>query len=331
MTKSPVRVGVVGVGVMGGYHVRAYSEMPDVLVAGVFDQDQTRAAYVTEQFGGKVYSNVESLIDDVDALTIATPTSYHAAVALEALERSKHILIEKPLAQSIEVACTIAEAAECHPDVIVNVGHIERFNPVITALKECIDGRSVERTTFRRTTPFHGRSLDIDVIHDLMIHDIDLALGLFGTARGGVHAEGSVHSTDQIDEASARFTAQSGTRVTLIASRVSKWKARAIELLTDDSWIVADLLSKTITTTPYRMATNGSNGSSTKRHVRVVADSVDPLRAELQHFLDCIRTGSRSPVDVRAGLAAMRLAGDIRSSIPDYVSHDSRDRTSVHA
>lgn len=328
---SVLRVGVIGVGVMGERHLRSYAAMSDVSVAGVYDPDQRRAAEVSQLYGGRVYSNPKQLFADVDALTVAAPTQYHARLALAAIEQQKHVLIEKPMAHTLTEASEIVDAAKQHPELVVNVGHIERFNPVVQALKACIGPRVVQRATFRRTSEFHGRCLDTDVIADLMIHDIDLALEFFGPVVGTVRANGSSQVTGDIDEASAHYTAASGTNVSLMASRVSSFKERAVEVLTDNQWIVADLLKKTISTTPFEDIGRAPKRDVPGINVTVVPEGSDALSSELRHFLDCIRTGSSSPVDSHAGVASMQLAECVRLNIPVQPMSESFDQASINA
>ncbi len=331
MSGPTIRVGVIGVGVMGERHVRTYADMAGVTFAGVCDPDQRRAENVVAQFGGKVYPSAEHLLDDVDAVTIASPTRFHARLALTAIHRDKHVMIEKPLAQTVSEANEIVAALKRHRGLVVNVGHIERFNPVVQTLRDHVSDRRVERATFRRTTPFHGRCLDTDVIADLMIHDIDLSLSFFGSPAGPIRSVGEIRLTGKIDEATARYTSIASTEVTLIASRVAPFKERMIEVLTDDQWIVADLLAKTITTTSFGQPPTRNRPPDHGHQVTVVTDGADALRSELQHFIDCARTGMASPVGTSAGLAAMQISESVRQNIPGLGIEPSLDRTGIHA
>lgn len=306
MKTELVRVGVVGAGVMGERHVRTYSSQPGWLMAGVFDPDVNRAGSVAQSHGTKIFSTMAALCDEVDALTIASPTSTHAAIAREALSNGKHVLIEKPLAGDIADARMLTDLADSSVGQVVMVGHVERFNPVVDELRRVIGKRPVRSATFRRMSPFDGRCLDTDVVHDLMIHDIDLSISMFGHDVQGFEACGfAIHST-AIDEASARVRIAGTTDVTMIASRVADERVRDITVVLDGDLVTADLLNHTVITTRSRDMSIVEERYVPRQHT---------LPSELQHFLRCIREHERPLVDARAGLRAMEWAAAILAKI----------------
>lgn len=303
---TPVRVGVVGVGIMGERHARVYAHMPNAELIGVYDPDRSRTCDVASSYGCEAMS-MDELLLMVDAVSIAAPTSLHRDIALAFLERGRHVLIEKPLAGSLDEAHQIFEAAGQRKGQVVMVGHIERFNPTVQAFQAALFGQQMRELTFRRTSPFDQRSLDSDIVYDLMIHDIDLALDLVGEEIDTIDATGAAVVTDRIDRAEASLVVKGGLPVTFVASRVAEEKVRAIEVRTDGSLIVADLLGKTVTVSPL----NGSGG--TPSSFPVATD--EPLRLELEHFVRCVIDGAEPLVGVGAGYRSMVMATTISSLI----------------
>ncbi|MGH9174853.1 MAG: Gfo/Idh/MocA family oxidoreductase, partial [Vicinamibacterales bacterium] len=169
----PIRVGVIGTGVMGERHARIYSDLEGCELVGVYDPDLERATAVAQRHGGTAFQLLEHLFAEVDAVSIVSPTSTHAAVAHRALDFGRHILIEKPMTATVGEARLLAERVRRSEQIVV-VGHIERFNPVVQKLRSVIANDRPRRVRLRRIAPFDNRCLDSDVISDLMIHDIDL-------------------------------------------------------------------------------------------------------------------------------------------------------------
>lgn len=312
--EATLKVGVIGAGVMGGRHARVYSEIDEVELVGVYDPQPERALEVAGLYGGAAFDSLNNLLAAVDAVSIASPTSTHCDAALTALDREVHMLVEKPLAATLAEAQQLVNRSLRCPELVSAVGHIERFNPTGMVLRQVLGDRKITSITTRRTSPFENRSLDTDVIHDLMIHDIDLALDLLGDQVASIDAVGSAIQTEHIDQAIARFTMDDGSDVTMIASRVASRKAREIEVETSDCTIVADLLRKTVSVQPA-----GADALEAEIYA-VPAD--EPLRVELQHFVDCLAGRARPLVDLYCGYRAMVYAASIcalvqRSAVPD--------------
>jgi predicted dehydrogenase len=305
-----IRVGVVGTGVMGERHARVYSRIPGCSLVGVYDPDMVRAAAVVEQHGGQAYRSLESLIGDVDAVSVVSPTMTHAAVATCGLDNGLHVLIEKPMTASVVEGETLAARARSAGSVVM-VGHIERFNPVIIELQRMLQRQRVRRVRVRRIGPFPERSLDTDVISDVMIHDIDLIQHLFGTSICTIAARGDIVVTDRIDRAVADIELDGGPFVTLVASRVADRRVREIEVVLESATITADLLTSTITITSSR---DGSGRCTTTSQP---VPPAEPLLAELRHFLNCIRKHEQPAVDATAGLRAIVWAEHIRAAITE--------------
>lgn len=305
-------VGVVGVGVMGARHARVYSELPDVRLIGVFDPDSSQAIETVRSYGGHAYGSLHDLLRSVDAVSIASPTSTHVDVALDAIDHGCHFLIEKPLADSIHSSKRIIERAARSRDRIFMVGHIERFNPTVMALRKFLGGQRIVSMTLRRMSQFSNRALDTDVVHDLMIHDIDLTLMLLGDDVSSIDAIGTPVRTPHIDQAMAEMII-GDAEVHLIASRVANRRTRTVEVRTENARITADLIGQTIRVN--RGPLGGSNGANdgTSRWLPV-ADG-EPLTLELQQFVQCATSKSQPELDLAAGYRAMGIAACINDLI----------------
>jgi predicted dehydrogenase len=319
MQQQVIRAGVIGVGIMGERHARLYAQAPDVRLVGVYDADASRARAVAARWGTEAFDSADQLLAALDAVSIASSTHTHASLATLALDRGVHLLVEKPLADSLGDARAFAARAANRPETTIQVGHIERFNPVVRELLRLVHGRRILSMTMRRFSPFDGRCLDSDVIQDLMVHDLDLALAFCDDGLELLGASGERLLSGRIDDATAHFRARDGARLTLRASRVADCKVRALTVLTDDTWLDADLLNKSIT---LARRVTGSGQTVTER--RVVATD-EPLRLELEHFLDCVRHRRQSSVGVEAGVRALAYAEAVAAQIGWRVAPRSGD------
>lgn len=317
-----VKVGVVGVGVMGQRHCRVYSNLRGVQLAGVCDTVPEMGAKVAQQYQTPFYSDIDELLDRVDAVSLTVPTPFHFDLAKYCLDRRVHILIEKPLAETLEQAEMLTRMAEAS-DLIVQVGHIERFNPVYIELRNVLESMTVLAINMRRMSPYRGSNTDVDVILDLMIHDLDLALDLIAQEPGAVNAYGFTALNGAIDHAMAHLDFESGPFLTITASRITEQKIRSIEIAAQNAYLEADLLNKSIA---VHRSTIGEYLSHQQQGVKYRQESIierihvptfEPLLLELQHFTDCILTNKPPLVSVRDGFRAMRLAAAIRDTIRD--------------
>jgi predicted dehydrogenase len=317
---TKVRVGVIGAGVMGARHARTYAHLDEAKLVGIFDPDIARASDVVQRNGGKVFHSLEDLFNAVDAVSIVCPTSQHAEVAIAAIDHGLHVLIEKPMTASVHDAQRVIERCAHAPNAVVLVGHIERFNPTIAELRDRLAGQRIRSVTLRRMSPFENRCLDSDVIQDLMIHDIDLALELFSDRVSQIDGVGSCIMSDKLDQVIGQLWMEDGVNVTLLASRVAARKARSIDVRTDNAWIVADLLTRTVSIS--RLSILDQHGTSWPlqqieqcgpEFISIPAS--EPLRIELQHFIDCILGRDKPVVDVIAGFRAIAYATAIAECI----------------
>ena len=320
--RRTVNVGVVGAGTMGSRHARVYSGMHGTRLTGVYGPDTNRAVDLAARYGGTVFHSLEDLLANVDAVSIASIATSHADVAIRTMDANVHQLIEKPLAASLCEARSIAEHARRHRDLIVMVGHIERFNPTLPVLKRVLAGNEVRSVTSRRTTMAEHRVLDTDVVHDLMIHDIDLILDLIGDEINAVDAQGSIIYSGFVDTAVVQFEMDSDIRTTLIASRAAQREVREIIVAVDDGVIVADLLRKAI-----RFQT--AAGVSDQGHLWKVPQE-DPLTCELSHFVSCVQSGQKPGVDVECGYRSLIYADAVTNLIHRGLARQAATRAARH-
>ena len=308
---KPLRVGVVGVGYLGRFHARIYADMPDVELVGVADVDAQRARGIAEQHGCQAYTDARDLIDRIDAVSIVVPTIHHVDVARPFLERGVHMLIEKPIAPTTAAAEALVEAAD-RAGVIFQVGHLERFNAGIMELAARV--KQPRFLEVHRLGEFVDRATDVDVVTDLMIHDIDIVMSLVRSGIRSIAADGIPVITDQVDIANARIEFENGAVANVTASRVSNKKLRRIRIFGREHYYGLDYIGQKIEI--VRAVPDASGGKWPK----IVTEMLDvtphpPLDAEIAHFVRCVRTGETPLVNGRVGLEALRVAQLVRERI----------------
>jgi predicted dehydrogenase len=308
---KPLRVGVVGVGYLGRFHARIYADMPDVELVGVADVDAQRARGIAEQHGCQAYTDARDLIDRIDAVSIVVPTIRHVDVARPFLERGVHMLIEKPIAPTTAAAEALVEAAD-RAGVIFQVGHLERFNAGIMELAARV--KQPRFLEVHRLGEFVDRATDVDVVTDLMIHDIDIVMSLVRSGIRHIAADGIPVITDQVDIANARIEFENGAVANVTASRVSNKKLRRIRIFGREHYYGLDYIGQKIEI--VRAVPDASGGKWPK----IVTEMLDvtphpPLDAEIAHFVRCVRTGETPLVNGRVGLEALRVAQLVREKI----------------
>ncbi len=317
-----LRVGVIGVGHMGRHHARIYSQLDRCRLVAVIDKDLDRARRVASEYGGQAASCPQDLGQDLDAVTVAVPTVYHAEVAIPLLERGTAVLVEKPLAPDTTSAKQLLEASrKCH--CLLQVGHSERFNPVVQAmLRMAVTPRFVET---QRVSPFTFRSADIGVVFDMMIHDIDIVLHLVKRRDYTIDAVGVNVLGPCEDVANARIRFGDETVVNLTASRLALKTERKIRIFCPTAYLSMDYQKKSgiavkladnvdlIRLARQRNFEDLSQiqhfdfGSMVKVEPLKVG-SAEPLHAEIESFLDSVITGSKAEVSADDGYAAVELA-----------------------
>jgi predicted dehydrogenase len=321
---GPLRMGVVGTGSLGYHHARILREVSGVVMKGFYEADAERAGTVTRELGVRAYPTLEALLADVDAVSIVVPTSKHHAVAMQALQAGKHLLIEKPITVTLAEADELLDLAE-QKGLMIQIGHIERFNRAIRAALPYVDTPLFIDSD--RLAPFNPRGSDVAVVLDLMIHDIDLVLTLTGAAVKDVSAAGLPVLTPSIDIADARITFESGAVATITASRVSKDRMRKLRIFQRNGYLSLDLASGT--GEMYRLRQDVDLVTLAKQaqpleafveRVAIDAPEGEPLRLELESFVAALRGESPIAVTGRAGrdalAVALRIVGDIEQSLP---------------
>ena len=301
MSKKTLRVGVVGVGHLGQHHARLLAAMPDVALAGVADIKPGRADEIAAKYGAPAFRDARDLLDRVDAVSVAVPTVAHVDVAVPFLERGIATLVEKPLAASLQEADRLIACAEA-AGALLAAGHTERFNPAVGAALPLVSRpRFVE---VHRLGTFPERSLDIDVIFDLMIHDLDLLIAAVGADVESVEAVGVNVLTPRTDIANARLRFADGCIANVTASRISRDRVRKARFFQHDSYVSIDFAAQEVEV--YRLAPR--EGRPAIEGGRLEIASEEPLKRELEDFVEAVRTRRAPMVSGRAGREALSLA-----------------------
>jgi predicted dehydrogenase len=316
---------------MGERHCRVYSNLRGVDFVGVFDVNRAHSHDVADKYGVRGFDSPIDLLREVDAVTIATPTPHHFDLAMEAIVKGVHTLIEKPLAYSLEQGQGLVEAVQ-RSGVIAQVGHIERFNPAFVELKNVTDDLPVVAIMIRRQNSFDASNTDVDVINDLMIHDIDLLLHLVGQPVQTITADGRSILNEATDHAVANFCFQNGPIATLIASRITQQKVRRIDITAHNAYVESDLLGKSVAI-HRRVFSEYVSGKYRQESVveNIHVPMAEPLMLELQHFVGCVREQHQPAVTVDDGLRAMQFAARIAELVRGTTSQGEPRRTAIAA
>ena len=333
MTTAPTPVAVVGVGHMGRHHARLYRELPQANLLAIVDTDADRAAEYAGKFSCKALTSLDDLPDSVQAASVAVPTSRHLEIAGALLRRGIAVLVEKPLATT---AAQCDELLACARETggLLSVGHTERFNPVVRAIQRLeIQPRYIES---QRISPFRFRSADIGVVADMMIHDIDIILHLVQSPVRRVDAVGVAVLGQHEDVANARVVFENGAVANLVASRLALKTDRRLRVFSETAYLSLDYQRKSgiaikrdANLDVIGMARDANledlsqmAGLDFGKMIKVeplVVDDVEPLKAELEAFLQSVRTGEPPAVTAEDGAAAVRLATDIVKTIQPHV------------
>ncbi|MBN1488798.1 MAG: Gfo/Idh/MocA family oxidoreductase [Phycisphaerae bacterium] len=326
---NPLRAAVIGTGRMGRHHARLYGQMPQTELVAVVDANLERASAVAAEFGGRALADVSEVLDELQVVTIAVPTVKHFEVAKPLIERRIPVLIEKPLAPSVEQARELLALAKTY-DTLVAVGHVERYNPVVRALKRMeIVPKFVET---HRISPFTFRSADIGVVSDMMIHDIDIVLHLVRDTPVSIDAVGINVLGPNEDIANARVRFTGGCVANLTASRLALKTERKIRVFSEEAYLSLDYqkrsgiaVKKDANLDLLKMAREmnaedlsqmqGADFGSLVKVEPLVIDDTEPLRAELEAFIRAVQTGEPLAVSTEEGVAAVQLAADITASL----------------
>lgn len=327
-TSKQVKVGVIGVGHLGQHHVKHFASLPGADLQGIYDLDTTRANKIAKQHKTKFFNNVDDLLSICDAISIVTPTTQHAEVAEYCIKHGKHVFIEKPIAKTVAEADHLLSLTKKN-GIVIQVGHIERLNPALLALKDFeLRPKFIE---VQRLAPYTVRGTEVPVVLDLMIHDIDIILSLVNSPVKNIRASGVSIMTNSVDIANARIRFENGTVANLTSSRIAQIKVRKLKFFQRDMYVTIDFLlgltevyraidsdtkvSKTLVTAPL-----DNNG----RHRSIVYEKppvkkIDALRLELTNFIESIQGKAKPIVDGKAGRDALEVATNIQKMIIEDV------------
>ena len=305
---AALRVAVIGVGHLGQHHARLLAAMPDVELTGVVDTNRSRAEQIAASYHAEPFTSASDVLDRVDAVVVAVPTVAHVEVARPFLDRGIAVLVEKPMAASLAEADELLACAAASGAVLA-VGHTERFNPAVAAaLPLVLRPRFIE---VHRLGTFPDRSLDIDVIFDLMIHDLDMLLAAVGSAVESVEVVGVHVLTPRTDIANARLRFANGCIANVTASRISRERIRKARFFQHDSYVSIDYAAQEVEV--YRLGRDNGRPAIQGGRLDVVND--EPLHRELVDFIEAIRTPRAPLVDGQAGRDALALATRVAEAI----------------
>jgi len=324
MRNEPVKVGVIGVGHLGQHHVKHYVSLKDANLVGIVDTDQERAVEISKQFDIPVFNELQDLLKQVDAVSIVTPTLYHAKIAETCITNDIHVFIEKPITETLEEAERLLVLSK-EKDVMIQVGHIERLNPALLALKPYrVEPKFLE---IQRLAPYTVRGTDVPVVLDKMIHDIDILLSLVDSPVKSIQATGLSILTDSLDIAHARIRFGNGTVASIMSSRVAKDEVRKVKLFQKNLYATIDLLlglaevykivgdpkedPNALMTVPFEY-----NGA--KRFIAYDKPATleqDALGMELHNFIKSVQGKETPIVSGEAGRDALKIAIEIQQMI----------------
>ncbi len=306
-----VKVAVIGVGYLGKFHAKIYSEHPDVDLIGVVDTRLDNAQEIANQYSTSAYTSQDEIIDKVDAVSIVVPTTYHYDVTMPFINAGVQVLLEKPIAATVAEAEQLVKAAD-DQNVLLQIGHLERFNAGIVALSELVDTpRFIEA---HRLGEFTVRATDVDVVTDLMIHDIDIILSLTKSEIKNVSAVGTKVLTDEIDIANARLEFVNGSVANVTASRVSNKKFRRIRVFAPDKYMAVDFNAQNVEVITKTDKQPDQPFAGLERKVLEI-QPVQPLDAEISDFIAAIKSSKTPTVSGHDGLAALAVANQIKDTI----------------
>jgi predicted dehydrogenase len=311
-----VRIGIIGAGSMGRNHVRIASTHPTIDCVGIFDPNETVGREVANMFGVEFFSEQQDLFDNCDAVVIASPTSSHFDIAKSAIECGKHCLIEKPITVTVEEGEELIRLSE-KADTIVQVGHVERYNPVFSELRKIVNQEDILAINSSRLSYNVSRANDVDVVLDLMIHDLDAVNQILGGNLEVAGACGGCFHSTNFDHVSAELVSPNGSVATIIASKVSQTKYRMLNISCSDCYIKVDFLRKEIEINRRaagRYISDLQDVTYKQEYLveRVFVPNIEPLMAEHNNFVESVLEHKEPLVTAYHGVEALRLAKKIQ-------------------
>jgi len=311
-----IRIGVIGTGVMGANHVRVLSDLKDRChLVGVFDVDEKKAASIAAAFEIPAYTTFHDLLNTIDAAVIAVPISEHYEVSRMCIERGIHVLIEKPMTETIEEAEKLKELGK-DKSVKVQVGHIELFNPAIKVLKRILNHEEIIAIHIQRLSPYSDRWRNVDVITDMMIHDLYILNYLFESKPQVCSSFGRVIH-NKLNHVVATLQFKDGLIATLTGSQVTEEKVRTIQVITKKAYIFVDLMDRKIliSRSTNFFISNHQQADYKQQNIveKVIVPASEPLREELQHFIDAIAKDLNPSVSIDEGIEALQMVDLVKS------------------
>ncbi|PJZ46978.1 Gfo/Idh/MocA family protein [Leptospira brenneri] len=312
-----VRLGVIGTGHMGQYHVNVAKQLSDAELIGIFDANGERAAQIAEKHKTKAFPTVEELLKEIDAIVIAAPTFLHHKIAKQALTEKKHVLVEKPISQTVEEAKELVALAKQN-NLILQVGHVERFNGAVLELGKIAEHPLLIES--RRIAPYNSRITDVGVVLDMMIHDIDIVLNLVKSEVTNVKAVGSSIVSNHEDVASVVLTFANGCVASLNASRASQAKIRTLNISQKDSYVFLDFTNQEIELHRQASSTTQLGSGEIKYRQESIVEKIfvhkdNPLKQEHEHFVKCIKGESEPMVKGDSDINTLEVAYKILEEI----------------
>ncbi len=307
------RVGVIGAGYLGQFHAEKYAQMEGVDLVGIVDVDADRAAEIAQRNKTQACADFRDLIGRVDAVSIVTPTPLHFTIGKAMLEAGIHVLIEKPITTILAEAHALIDLAESRK-LVLQVGHLERFNPAVLAVQNIIDNPMFIES--HRLSIYQGRSTDVSVVLDLMIHDIDIILNFVGSEVKSIHASGAAVVSDHCDIANARIEFKSGCVANITASRISTKNQRKVRLFQKNAYIAVDFAKREIMHIEKTDDSNDALIPGMKVHQSSFADG-DALESELRSFVNAVTECHEPVVTGRMGYQALSVALDVMAQIDE--------------
>ena len=323
MSDKKPKIGVVGAGHLGKHHIKHLSNHKGVDFVGVFDTNEDSLKNICDEFSVKPLQSLEELISLCEAVNIVTPTNTHFDIARKFLNQKKDVFIEKPLTNTVEEALSLINLAKTN-ECIVQVGHIERFNPTINKLKELVD--NPHYIEIERLAPFQARGTEVPVVLDLMVHDIDLILEMVNSPLESIQASGAKMMSNSIDLAHAHIKFQNGVVANLKSSRIAQNYVRKIRTYQKNFYSITDLMIPQIELYGLKhhnafskelksQEVETNTGLKTLYYEKFVPENKDALLEEINDFIHCINTRSKPNVDGQAGANALEIALQIENEI----------------
>ena len=307
---SRIKAGVLGVGKMGEYHVGILSENRDVDLVAISDQSEERGRVISERYSVPYFADLEDMLEKVDVAIIAVPTLLHYPIAKEVLSAGIHVLLEKPCADNLEHARELFDLADKN-NVILHIGHVERFNGAVQELHKLVDDPILVEC--KRMGPFVERMKDDSVVLDTMIHDIDIILNLINAKVARINVMGRSVFSEKDDVVCVQLEFETGCIASIVASRASQNKERTLSITQKDSYVILDYTDQEIyvhrqASSDYRLTKDSLRYKQESLIERIFVHKDNPLKLEIQHFLDCVKNGTPRKVAVDNELYSLEIA-----------------------